>query len=120
MQGRKELDVNALLVLRTFVNLFDGEQGRSVMTKEYEKVLDAAKIGVARSSSKPLKVAFSTLLIKYFPSICLLIIVTLFYSSGETIQIMRLLSLIPSSKPSKTQQPTQKPSSAVSSPSEQH
>ena len=67
MQGRKELDVNALLVLRTFVNLFDGEQGRTIMKREYEKVLDAAKIGVARSSSKPLKVAFSTLLIKFLP-----------------------------------------------------
>lgn len=37
-QGRKELDTNALLVLRTFVNLFDGEEGRALMTKEYEKV----------------------------------------------------------------------------------
>jgi len=120
MQGRKELDVNALLVLRTFVNLFDGEQGRAVMRKEYEKVLDAAKIGVARSSSKPLKVAFSTLLLKYTLSISLLIIVTLFYSSRKTIQIMRLFFLIPSSKPSKTQQQTQKPSSAVSSLSAQH
>jgi hypothetical protein len=90
------------------------------MTKEYEKVLDAAKIGVARSSSKPLKVAFCTLLLKYTPSISLLIIVTLFYSSGKTIQIMRLFSLIPSSKPSKIQRQTQKPSSAVSSPSAQH
>jgi hypothetical protein len=117
MQGRKELDVNALLVLRTFVNLFDGEQGRAVMTSECEKVLDVAKIGVARSSSKPLKVAFSTLFIKYSPSISLLILVMLSYSSEKTIQIMRLLFLIPSSKPSKTQQPTQKPSSALSSPS---
>jgi PUL domain len=38
MQGRKELDTNALLVLRTFVNLFDGEQGRELLLKEYEKV----------------------------------------------------------------------------------
>jgi hypothetical protein len=90
------------------------------MRKEYEKVLGAAKIGVARSSSKPLKVAFSTLLLKYTLSISLLIIVTLFYSSRKTIQIIRLFSLIPSSKPSKTQQQTQKPSSALSSLSAQH
>lgn len=39
IQGRKELDTNALLVLRTFVNLFDGDEGRSLMTREFEKVL---------------------------------------------------------------------------------
>ena len=33
MQGRKELDTNALLVLRTFVNLFDGDEGRQLMNK---------------------------------------------------------------------------------------
>ena len=64
MQGRKELDTNSLLVLRTFVNLFEGVEGRGVMVGEFEKVLEASKIGVGRSSSKPVKVAFSTLLIK--------------------------------------------------------
>ena len=91
-QGRKELDVNTLLVLRTFVNLFDGEQGRAIMTKESEKVLDSAKIGVARSSSKLLKVAFATLLIKSPPPpphrTSQLMVVTLFYSSAKAIQIM--------------------------------
>jgi hypothetical protein len=38
MLGRKELDTNALLVLRTFVNLFDGEEGRGLLMGEYEKV----------------------------------------------------------------------------------
>jgi PUL domain len=39
MLGRRELDANTLLVLRTFVNLFDGEEGRSLMLKDYEKVI---------------------------------------------------------------------------------
>jgi hypothetical protein len=39
MLGRKELDTNSLLVLRTFVNLFDAEEGRSLMLKSYEKVV---------------------------------------------------------------------------------
>ena len=39
MQGRKELDTNALLVLRTFVNLFDGDEGRQLMKNQFEKVL---------------------------------------------------------------------------------
>lgn len=38
MQGRKELDTNSLLVLRTFVNLFDGQEGRQLLLREYEKV----------------------------------------------------------------------------------
>jgi PUL domain len=38
IQGRKELDTNALLVLRTFVNLFDGEEGISLMTSDFKKV----------------------------------------------------------------------------------
>ena len=38
MQGRKELDTNALLVLRAFINLFDAEQGRDLMLGNYEKV----------------------------------------------------------------------------------
>jgi hypothetical protein len=38
MQGRRELDTNALLVLRTFVNLFDGVEGRGLLLREYEKV----------------------------------------------------------------------------------
>jgi hypothetical protein len=38
MQGRKELDINALLVLRTFVNLFGEDQGKALMTREFEKV----------------------------------------------------------------------------------
>jgi hypothetical protein len=38
MQGRKELDTNSLLVLRAFVNLFNGEQGVALMLKNYEKV----------------------------------------------------------------------------------
>ena len=38
MQGRRELDTNALLVLRTFVNLFDGVEGRELLLREYEKV----------------------------------------------------------------------------------
>jgi hypothetical protein len=39
MLGRKELDTNTLLVMRTFVNLFDAEEGRSLMLKSYEKVV---------------------------------------------------------------------------------
>lgn len=39
MLGRRELDANTLLVLRTFVNLFDGEEGKSLMLKDYEKVI---------------------------------------------------------------------------------
>jgi hypothetical protein len=38
MLGRKELDVNTLLVMRTFVNLFDGQEGKGLMVKEYERV----------------------------------------------------------------------------------
>lgn len=38
MLGRKELDTNALLVLRTFVNLFDGKEGRELLVREYERV----------------------------------------------------------------------------------
>jgi hypothetical protein len=38
IQGRKELDTNTLLVLRTFVNLFDGEEGISLMTSDFKKV----------------------------------------------------------------------------------
>jgi len=38
MQGRKELETNALLALRAFVNLFDGDEGKVLMTNEYEKV----------------------------------------------------------------------------------
>jgi hypothetical protein len=38
MEGRKEVDVNSLLAVRAFVNLFDGEEGRSLMTVHYEKV----------------------------------------------------------------------------------
>ena len=38
MQGRKELDTNALLVLRTFCNLFDSDDGKKLMMREYEKV----------------------------------------------------------------------------------
>ena len=38
MPGRKELDTNALLVLRTFVNLFDGKEGRELLVREYERV----------------------------------------------------------------------------------
>ena len=114
MQGRKELDVNALLVMRTFVNLFDGEQGRTIMKREYEKVLDGAKIAVARSNSKPLKVAFSTLLLKFtLPLRQFLIIVMRFYSWERSIQMMRLRFSILSSKPSKIPQPTRKPSSAL-------
>ena len=44
MQGRKELDTNALLVLRTFVNLFDGEEGRELLTREYERVCSSPRI----------------------------------------------------------------------------
>ena len=39
MQGRKELDTNALLVLRTLVNLFDGDEGRQLMKSQFGKVL---------------------------------------------------------------------------------
>jgi hypothetical protein len=39
MLGRKELDTNTLLVLRTFVNLFDAEEGRLLMLKSFEKVV---------------------------------------------------------------------------------
>ena len=38
VQGRKELDTNALLVLRTFVNLFEGAEGTELLTKNYVKV----------------------------------------------------------------------------------
>ena len=38
MLGRKDLDTNALLVLRTFVNLFDGKEGRELLVREYERV----------------------------------------------------------------------------------
>jgi hypothetical protein len=38
MQGRKELDTNALLALRTFVNLFEGDEGIALMMTEYHRV----------------------------------------------------------------------------------
>lgn len=38
MEGRKEIDVNSLLAVRAFVNLFEGEEGKRLMTAEYEKV----------------------------------------------------------------------------------
>jgi hypothetical protein len=115
MQGRRELDVNGLLALRAFVNFFDAEPGRGLMAREYEKVLDAAKIGVGRSMSKPVKVAFSTLLIKYPMShASRLMVVTLFYFSGNPIQITRLHCLILSLKQLKIRQPTLKPFSVPS------
>jgi len=39
MLGRKELETNALLVFRTFVNLFDAEEGRTLLAGQYEKVV---------------------------------------------------------------------------------
>jgi len=39
MEGRKEVDVNSLLVIRAFVNLFEGEEGRRLMVAHYEKVV---------------------------------------------------------------------------------
>ena len=74
----RDLDANTLLVLRTFVNLFEEQEGISLLTRDYKKILEAAKIGEKRSSSKPLKVAFSTLLLKYFSTISNLTSVTLF------------------------------------------
>jgi hypothetical protein len=44
MLERKELDINTLLVLRTFANLFDGDEGRILMLKQYEKVIPFKKI----------------------------------------------------------------------------
>lgn len=38
IKGRKELDTNSLLVLRTFVNLFDRDEGKTLMTNKFEKV----------------------------------------------------------------------------------
>jgi PUL domain len=38
MQGRKELDTNALLVLRTFCNFFGSDDGKKLMMRDYEKV----------------------------------------------------------------------------------
>ena len=47
MQGRKELDTNTLLVLRTFVNLFDGDEGRQLMKKAFENVFpEEAKLSL--------------------------------------------------------------------------
>jgi hypothetical protein len=36
--GRKELDTNALLALRMFVNLFEGQEGIHLMTSEASRV----------------------------------------------------------------------------------
>jgi hypothetical protein len=38
MERRKEVDVNSLLAVRAFVNLFDGEEGRRLMFVHYEQV----------------------------------------------------------------------------------
>src|SRR5579871_5004879 len=38
MLGRRELELNAMLVLRTLANLFGAEEGRSLVTREYQKV----------------------------------------------------------------------------------
>jgi PUL domain len=42
MLGRRELDNNCLLVLRTFVNLFETERGRGTMLDEFVKVFSKA------------------------------------------------------------------------------
>ena len=36
--GRKELDTNALLAIRAFVNLFEGDEGVALMKTNFEKV----------------------------------------------------------------------------------
>jgi hypothetical protein len=38
MDGRTEADVNSLLALRGFVNLFEGEEGKRLMVANFEKV----------------------------------------------------------------------------------
>ena len=54
MQGRKELDTNALLVLRTFVNIFESDNGKALMMKEYEKVALPGKAHVRFSRHRRL------------------------------------------------------------------
>ena len=39
MEGRKEIDVNSLLAVRAFVNLFEGEEGKRLMVRDYAKVI---------------------------------------------------------------------------------
>jgi hypothetical protein len=38
MLGRKELETNALLVLRILANLFEAEQARALLASQYENV----------------------------------------------------------------------------------
>lgn len=39
MEGRKDVDVNSLLAVRAFVNLFEGEEGKKLMVRDYAKVI---------------------------------------------------------------------------------
>jgi hypothetical protein len=54
-----------------------------------DKALDGSKVAVARTLNKPLKVAFATLLLKYFPPISPLTTATRFFSSASLIPTMR-------------------------------
>jgi len=39
MEGRKDFDVNSLLAVRALVNLFEGEEGKKLMVRDYAKVI---------------------------------------------------------------------------------
>jgi len=98
MLGRKELETNALLVLRILANLFEAEEGRSLLVSQYDNVsilwdvadVDSrgSEISLSQGKREESQGRFQQSLHQVFPYTIILIIATLSFSIKRGTQIM--------------------------------